>query len=140
MDGFDICVNDISSKQQAIDDTVAEINELGRKAVGIAADVSVRSEVESLVKQSAQTLGPLSVMVANAGITQVKQILDLTEQDVESIFKVNINGAFNCYQVAAKQFIRQGTKGKLIGVDWSCKVYQDGLQHPLVHTIDVLAA
>ena len=114
-DGFDICVNDIASKQQAIDDTVAEINKVGRKAVGIAADVSVRDEVESLVKRSVESIGSLSVMVANAGITQVKPILDLTEHDVEHIFKVNVNGLFNCYQIAAKQFIKQGTKGKLIG-------------------------
>ncbi|KAL6722364.1 hypothetical protein ACLMJK_001471 [Lecanora helva] len=114
-DGFDICINDIPSKQQAIDDAVTEIKAFGRKAVGIAADVSRRAEVETLVQGSAERLGPLSVMVANAGITQVKPILELTEEDVDKIFKVNFNGVFNCYQVAAKQIIKQGTKGKLIG-------------------------
>ena len=94
---------------------VAHIHTLNRKAVGIVADVSQRSEVETLVQKSVDALGPLDVMIANAGIAQVKPVLELTEHDVERMFSVNLFGVFNCYQVAAKQMIKQGTKGKLIG-------------------------
>ena len=94
---------------------VTHIHTLNRKAIGIIADVSRRSEVEILVQKSVEALGPLDVMIANAGIAQVKPVLELTEDDVEDIFKVNLFGVFNCYQVAAKQMIKQGTKGKLIG-------------------------
>jgi NAD(P)-dependent dehydrogenase (short-subunit alcohol dehydrogenase family) len=78
-------------------------------------DVSNRSEVEGLVEASVKNLGPLNVMVANAGIAQVKPALDLTEADVKRIFDVNVFGVFNCYSVAAKQLIKQGGGGKLIG-------------------------
>ena len=94
---------------------VAHIHTLNRKAIGVIADVSRRSEVEILVQNSVEALGPLDVMVANAGIAQVKPVLELTEDDVEDMFKINLFGVFNCYQVAAKQIIKQGTKGKLIG-------------------------
>ena len=94
---------------------VAHIHNLKRRAVGIVADVSQRSEVETLVQKSVDALGPLDVMIANAGIAQVKPVLELTEHDVEHMFSVNLFGVFNCYQVAAKQMIKQGTKGKLIG-------------------------
>ena len=94
---------------------VAHIHTLDRKSVGIVADVSQRSEVETLVQKSVDALGPLDVMVANAGIAQVKPVLELTEHDVERMFSVNLFGVFNCYQVAAKQLIKQSTKGKLIG-------------------------
>ena len=94
---------------------VAHIHTLHRKAVGIVADVSQRSEVETLVQKSVDALGPLDVMIANAGIAQVKPVLELTEHDVERMFSVNLFGVFNCYQVAAKQIIKQGTKGKLVG-------------------------
>lgn len=94
---------------------VDHIQTLNRKAIGVIADVSHRSEVEILVQKSVEALGPLDVMVANAGIAQVKPVLELTEDDVEHMFKVNLFGVFNCYQVAAKQIIKQGTKGKLIG-------------------------
>ena len=82
-DGYDVCVNDISANQAGIDGTVGEIEKLGRKAVGVVADVSKRAEVDNLVKKSVQALGNLDTMVANAGIAQVKALLDLTEEDVE---------------------------------------------------------
>ncbi|KAL8724140.1 MAG: hypothetical protein Q9166_008113 [cf. Caloplaca sp. 2 TL-2023] len=68
-----------------------------------------------MVQASVERLGPLNVMVANAGIAQVKEVLDLAEEDVERMFNVNFFGVFNCYQIAAKQFIKQGTPGKILG-------------------------
>lgn len=45
--------------------------------------MSKRAEVEALVQKSVEALGELDTMVANAGIAQVKALLDLTEEDVE---------------------------------------------------------
>jgi NAD(P)-dependent dehydrogenase (short-subunit alcohol dehydrogenase family) len=77
--------------------------------------VSKLSEVESLIEASAHNLGNLNVMIANAGIAQVKPLLDLTEEDVRKMFEVNVFGVFNCYSAAARQMIRQGGGGKIIG-------------------------
>lgn len=68
---------------------VKEIQGLGRKAFAFPADVSNQKEVESLVQASVSELGPLNTMVANAGIAQVKALLDLTEQDFKRMFEVN---------------------------------------------------
>lgn len=54
-------------------------------------------------------------MIANAGIAQVKALLDLTEGDVRRMFEINVFGVFNCYSAGAKQMIEQGGGGKLIG-------------------------
>jgi meso-butanediol dehydrogenase/(S,S)-butanediol dehydrogenase/diacetyl reductase len=54
-------------------------------------------------------------MVANAGIAQILPLLDLTPQDWDRMMAVNVRGVFLCYQAAAKQMIRQGTGGKIIG-------------------------
>jgi len=67
------------------------------------------------ISASVAQLGPLDVMVANAGIAQVKALLDLTEDDVRRMFEINVFGIFNCYSAAAKQMIRQKTPGKIIG-------------------------
>lgn len=67
------------------------------------------------MQKSVDALGQLDVMIANAGIAQVKAALDLTEEDMQRMININLFGVFNCYQVAAKQMIKQGTKGKLIG-------------------------
>jgi NAD(P)-dependent dehydrogenase (short-subunit alcohol dehydrogenase family) len=68
---------------------VKEIQGLGRKSFAYTADVSNLSEVQGLVKASVSELGPLNTMVANAGIAQVKALLDLTEQDLKRMFEVN---------------------------------------------------
>ena len=107
----------LSTKMQTtqLQQVVEHIKSLNRKAIGVVADVSKRSEVETLVQKSVDVLGPLDVMVANAGIAQVKPALELTEEDMQCMININLFGVFNCYQIAAKQMIKQGTKGKLLG-------------------------
>jgi len=114
-DGFDVCINDVSANKAGIDETVKEIEALGRSSYGHVADVSKLSEVEELVAAAVKNLGNLNVMIANAGIAQVKQILECTEGDIRRMFEVNVFGIFNCYSAAAKQMIKQGGGGKIIG-------------------------
>ncbi|KAI8665808.1 hypothetical protein NCS57_00803400 [Fusarium keratoplasticum] len=114
-DGYDVCINDIQANKAGIDEAVSEIQKLGRRAYGHAADVSDLAQVEELVAASVRELGPLTTMVANAGIAQVKPILDVTTDDLRRMFDINVFGTFNCYSVAAKQMIKQGSPGKLIG-------------------------
>ena len=71
--------------------------------------------MESLVSTCAEKLGPLTVMIANAGVAHVKGILEMTDQDIRGVFDVNVIGVFNCYSAAAKQMIKQGSGGKIIG-------------------------
>ncbi|KPM38178.1 hypothetical protein AK830_g8400 [Neonectria ditissima] len=119
-DGFDICINarhtlDIEANKAGIEKVVLAIQKLGRKAYGHVADVSSLAEVENLVESSVRELGPLTTMVANAGIAQVKALLEVTEDDLRRMFEVNVYGTFNCYSVAAKQMIKQGSGGKILG-------------------------
>lgn len=94
---------------------VKEIQGMGRASYGHTADVSKLSEVEGLIEASVKNLGNLNVMIANAGIAQVKSLLSLSEDEVRRMFDVNVFGIFNCYSAAAKQMIKQGGGGKIIG-------------------------
>ncbi|KAF1912878.1 acetoin dehydrogenase-like protein [Ampelomyces quisqualis] len=114
-DGYDVCINDVGANKSGCDQVVNEIKGLGRNAFAFTADISDLKEVQDLVKASVSELGPLNTMVANAGIAQVKALLDLTEQDLKRMFEVNVYGVFNCYSTAAKQMISQGSGGKLLG-------------------------
>lgn len=114
-DGFAVVINDMSSKGEQIDAVVKEINASGGKAVGIAADVTKRAEVQSLVDAATEQLGPLQVMVANAGLAHADGIFELSEEHVQRILSVNIAGVFNCYVVAGKKMVEQRKGGKIIG-------------------------
>ena len=94
---------------------MTEIKSLGREAFPFIADVSNAKEVDKMVKASASELGPLDTMIANAGIAQVKPLLELTEEDLKRMFEVNVYGVFNCYSSAARQMIQQGNGGKILG-------------------------
>ena len=111
-----MCIRDSAEGAEAV---AKEIQQLGRKSTVAIADVSKYEEVEQMIEKSVKDVGELNTMVANAGIAQVKGLLDLTPQEFEQMFRINVFGVQNCYSAAAKQLIKQGNckpddPGKLI--------------------------
>lgn len=88
-DGYDVCINDIVGNKYEAEEVAKQVQNIGRKSFVYTADVSNLSEVQSLVQASVSELGPLNTMVANAGIAQVKPLLELEEQDLKRMFEVN---------------------------------------------------
>ena len=111
-DGHAVAVNDVN--KAGAEAVAAEITGAGGRAVALPADVTDRDAVFAMVDRAAQELGSLDVMVANAGIAQVKTLLEVTPADLETIFRVNVFGVVYCMQAAAERFVAQGTKGKII--------------------------
>jgi NAD(P)-dependent dehydrogenase (short-subunit alcohol dehydrogenase family) len=107
---YAVCVNGVQANKSGIDTLVAELNkEHGEgTAIGVVADVTKSSEVQSMIQESVKALGLLTVMIANAGIAQVAPVLDISEDDVRKMFDVSFMGWWNCYTLAAKQMISQG--------------------------------
>jgi NAD(P)-dependent dehydrogenase (short-subunit alcohol dehydrogenase family) len=66
-----------------------------------------------MIQTSVNKLGPLTTMVANAGIAQVKPLLEVTELDMQRMFSINVFGVHNCFSLAAKQMIAQGAPPSL---------------------------
>ncbi|UEJ82427.1 SDR family oxidoreductase [Brachybacterium halotolerans subsp. kimchii] len=114
-DGLHVVVADLPSMQEGIDATVAAITEAGGTATGATVDVSDEDSVAALVQTAVSAGGHLDVFVANAGIAQVKELLDYDAADFQKILDVNITGVFNSYRQAAKQMVAQGHGGKIIG-------------------------
>jgi NAD(P)-dependent dehydrogenase (short-subunit alcohol dehydrogenase family) len=107
-----VCINDVSANKAGIDKLVSELNSQhgDNTAHGIVADVTKSSEVKSMISESVSKLGPLTVMVANAGIAQVTPVLEISDEDVVKMFNVNFIGVWNCYTHAARQMIEQGDR------------------------------
>lgn len=111
-DGADICLVDI--RPDTIADVAKEIVALGRKATTFVADVGERKQIYAAVDHAEKVLGGFDVMVNNAGIAQVQPIADVMPEEVERIFRINIQGALWGIQAAAKKFIDRKQKGKII--------------------------
>lgn len=100
----------MEANKAGIDALVHELTESygAHRVLGHVADVTKSDQVQGLIDASVSHLGALTVMVANAGIVEVKPILQVTEEEVRRVFDVNFMGVWNCYTLAAKQMIKQG--------------------------------
>jgi len=111
-DGADVAVNDIVEGEAKR--VGAEIEAAGRRTVVVPADVTDRTAVFDMVASVARTLGRLDIMVSNAGIAQVKRLVEVESADLESLFRVNVFAVIYCLQAAAAQMQAQGDGGKII--------------------------
>jgi meso-butanediol dehydrogenase/(S,S)-butanediol dehydrogenase/diacetyl reductase len=111
-DGVDIAIVDL--KKDKMDAVAKEVQALGRKATVFVADITNRDQVYAAVDHTEKELGGFDIIVNNAGIAQVQALTDVTQQEVETIFKVNIEGVLWGIQAAAKKFIARGHNGKII--------------------------
>jgi len=91
--GAHIAVN-YHKEQSAANAVCASIHELGSRAIAVQADVSVASDVDRLVSTVERDLGPVEILINNAGISQIKPFGDLTEADWDHLLDVNLKSAF----------------------------------------------
>ena len=111
-DGADIAIVDVKDeKMQTVAD---EVRALGRKATTFTADVSKRDEVYAAIAHAEKELGGFDIIVNNAGIASIQSIADVTPEEADKIFKVNVGGVLWGIQAAAAKFKERGHKGKII--------------------------
>lgn len=113
-DGYDVCINFIEREDKALT-AKAEIEALGGKSVIYRADVADQAQVKSMFSFVEKELGPVDVLVSNAGIAGQKQIQDLTLDAWNRFLAVNITGAFNTVQAALPHMLHEH-KGCIITV------------------------
>ncbi|MEZ0358748.1 diacetyl reductase [Mycobacterium sp. ENV421] len=111
-DGADLALVDV--RPEGIDAVANEISEIGCKVTTFVADVSDRLQVFAAVDHAASALGGFDIMVNNAGIALVGPIADVTPDQIEKLWAINVNGVLWGTQAAVAMFRRNGTKGKII--------------------------
>ncbi|EPQ55233.1 NAD P-binding protein [Gloeophyllum trabeum ATCC 11539] len=115
-DGYDISIAEIPQAKDRLANTIKEIESYGRKAIGVFADVREAKQVYAAVEETVDRLGPtLFVSVANAGVTQVKPLLECTPEFIENEVRLNLLGLMNTHIAAAKQMVKQGFGGRILG-------------------------
>ncbi len=101
-DGADVAITYVSSPDKA-EAVVAEIKALGRKALAIRADAADFDAVQAAVRSAIAELGPIDVLVNNAGISDFSTVDAQSMQGFDKIVAVNIRAAFAATQAAAAQ-------------------------------------
>ncbi|MGF7533010.1 acetoin reductase [Bacillus mexicanus] len=111
-DGFQVVLHDIN--ETLLNETVSDFKEKHFQVIGVTGDVSKRDDQFNLVKEAVDHFGGLDVFINNAGIEAVSPFLEITEEQLNKLFQVNVNGVVFGTQAAADQFMKQNTKGKII--------------------------
>ena len=128
-EGADIIVTDVEQSLEAIraedrregweglTSVVSEIEQMGRKALGLFSDVSDSTQVQQMIDQTLEKFGRIDILVNNAGSRPGKDrvpVVELEEEAFDEVMRVNVRGTYLCSQAVARHMIGRGGFGKII--------------------------
>ena len=99
-----------------LDTLAAEIAAAGGQATAFALDVRDRDAIERVVAAIEDTLGPINILVNNAGVSVVKRPEDFTMEDYDFVHETNVKGPFFLAQAVGRRMIKRGMGGKIINI------------------------
>jgi 3-oxoacyl-[acyl-carrier protein] reductase len=112
--GSDIVIN-YRNKASAAEEVKANIEEMGRRCIAIQADVSQEEDVTRLFTVANESLGPITILVNNAGTTRDKLILQMSLADFEYVVDTNLRSTFLCTKAALRGMMR-ARWGRIVNV------------------------
>lgn len=98
----------IARTQSQLEETADIIRKAGGKALVTPTDVSKRDQVLAAVEKVEKELGPISVLINNAGAYLKKALTEITEEDFDFQLKVNTYGPFFCTQAVVGKMVERG--------------------------------
>lgn len=104
--GYAVCLNYLHSQRDA-EALATALREAGREAVALRADVADRGAVASMVRQVESTLGPVTVLVNNAGIAGQALFQDISDEEWDRYLAVNLTGTRNAIQAVLPGMLRE---------------------------------
>lgn len=110
-------------------DTRDRVETLGRRFLDLRANLSDISCIEGLIGQAKSLIGRVDILVNNAGIIRREDAIKFSEKDWDDVVDLNLKTVFFFSQAAARQFMAQGSGGKIINVA-SMLSYQGGVRVP----------
>ena len=104
--GAEVAVN-YASSAQAAERVCASVRDAGGTAHAVAGDVSTPEGAAGLVSQVESEVGPIAILVCNAGITRDNLIMKLSDDDWRSVVDTNLGGAFFTCRAAARPMLKR---------------------------------
>lgn len=93
-----------------------EIEAGGGRAISVALDVTRVASVVDAFEAAEGGLGPVDIVINNAGMSSEGRAVDMTETDYDRVMDTNAKGAFLVAQQAGKRMIAAGTKGRIVNI------------------------
>lgn len=94
---------------------VGELKSAGAAAIAIGLDVTQRDDLRPAIEEVERSLGPVSILVNNAGIVILGSALDFSAADWDRVIETNLNSCFFLSQIAARSMVAR-RHGKIINI------------------------
>jgi NAD(P)-dependent dehydrogenase (short-subunit alcohol dehydrogenase family) len=114
--GASVAVNDVPDRLEAAEEVAAGIRERGVPAIAAGGDVSRRADVEAVVERAEAELGPLDVLVNNAGVESIVPFLELDDAEWHRVTDINLHGPWLCTHVVARRLVAAGRGGAIVNL------------------------
>jgi NAD(P)-dependent dehydrogenase (short-subunit alcohol dehydrogenase family) len=114
-EGADVAINHFESCEKACE-VASWVKKQGRRAMVVEADVTKRDQVEAMFARVESELGPVDVLVNNAGIETIVPFLELNDQQWSDVLNVNLRGEWTCCQVFCRAAASSGRGGSIINI------------------------
>lgn len=114
-EGADVALNYLDDRPAA-EAIAAQIKALGRRCGIIQADVAQSAQARQMVAMAEGELGPIDVLVNNAGIFPRATFLELAEEEWHAVLTTNLTGAFICAQEVARRLVAAQRPGVIINL------------------------
>ncbi len=105
----------LNGRSTITDDVIGQFDSYDVKVIAISGDVSDYQDAKRMITDAIAELGSVDILVNNAGITKDKLMLKMTEEDFESVLKINLTGAFNMTQSVLKPMTKS-RQGAIINI------------------------
>ncbi len=94
----------------------AELRADGAEAITVSLDVASNASISAAAAMAEKQLGPIGILVNNAGISRQARLEDVTEEDYDDVMATNLKGAFFMAQAAARQMIAHRVEGRIVNI------------------------
>jgi len=105
-----------AGRDAAGDEALAELRASGQRAIAVAADVARPETAAQLVAAAVQEFGRVDALIANAGICEFREFLDVSPELLARTVNVNLMGTFYLTQAVGRQLVAQGQGGAIVAM------------------------
>jgi 3-oxoacyl-[acyl-carrier protein] reductase len=113
--GADVAINWLDD-ERAAEGVADQVRSHGRRALSVKADVADVAQSQAMVAAAEQGLGPVDVLINNAGVFPRVPFLEMRENDWDYVLDVNLKGACFCAQAVARAMVAAGRPGVVINL------------------------
>jgi NAD(P)-dependent dehydrogenase (short-subunit alcohol dehydrogenase family) len=106
----------VAARDEARSETVAAaISQAGGEALPVHLDVTDPADVAAMVEKVTESLGPIDVLINNAGVCYHRPALDVPDEEWDHVFDVNVRGLWHCAKAVGAQMVERRT-GSIVNI------------------------